>query len=281
MDEVAVSVPTAFEAAPTVEAFLDAPAEVTEPTEPAPAPVKDSMAAKFAALARKERDALAIKQEADTLKAKYVKAEEAIGKKDAIAALEAMGLDFDEALAEYIKRQTPVEEVDPRDAKIAALEAKEEAREKQRLEAEAAAQQSRATDATKHVVGDIQKLIDAAPEFDRVSRIEGSAAEIYEALNIRWAAEGGKSDPVKFIQTNFKEAARILEDHYEAEYRRYAPRSVTASETDSDVGSTAIEDSRQPRTLTNSTISGQTRPVVERAMSPDEALEMVLAELKR
>ena len=276
--------PSIEEFMPEVAAATEAPAAETEPAAETPPAVEEPprkpKAAEFSALAKKERALLNDRKELDATRAKYSKAEEAVSKKDAIAALESLGLNFDEALQAYIDRQTvSAEPDDPVAARITALETEIASRKAADELAKIEAAKVTQTQAAQTVISEIGKLIAANAEtFDRVSRFEDSAEKIYDALSMHWVETGGQGDAKQFIEQNFQKAAKILEDHYESEYQRLTPRARKT-----EIAEVELARDPRPRTLTNDTITGQTRVTQASSLpfSYDEALADALASLKR
>ena len=271
---------TTSTAIPSIEEFLEPAVETpaaAAPVEAVAEAPKRPKAAEFAAIARKERELLDGRKELETSRAKYTKAETAVANKDAIAALEALGLNFDDALAAYIEKQSATPAAEPVDEEKAALIADVATLKAERAAAKASANKASDERNNQAVVSEISKLIEASADtLDRVSRFPDSATKIYDALSIHWTETGGKGDAKIFIEQNFAKAARMLEDHYASEYQRLAP---SAQKTNS-VEAEAVKDSR-PRTLTNDAISGQSRVAApSSSMTIEDALQDALASLK-
>lgn len=172
-----------LDAQDAAESAETAPAEpeAEKPTE-TEAEKKDSLSARFAALARKEQR---IVEEKRALKAERAKIEEfnkrlALAQSDPLAFLEANGLDYEKLTRAYLSKDVPAtveDKVEELRAQLAAREAAEKAEREQRQKAEAESLRAQAIAEERQILAEMVKTSkDAYPlssewETDEVVRV--------------------------------------------------------------------------------------------------------------
>ena len=259
----------------------------------------DKMASRFAALTRKEKE---LQRKAQEHKAREEKLsqlaqiEEAL-QKDPLGLLQKYGHSY-ESLTEFVLTEgklTPEKRLEKLEK---SLQEEREAKQKAEEEAKAAAQKAEQEKAVQHFQGECQKVIDENPDAYEFSRLEENAlplmyqvAEEHFLQNVRLH---GADHAMKNL-LSAKEAADLIEAHYEEHYLKLANTKKLQSKLSSLTNPAPAEESskitngheaiiskeKRPTTLTNAQQAQGTVPRKDPSeMTREEALEYAASLLR-
>lgn len=249
--------PALVEGAPVVE---EAKKEVEKPAEK---PLPDRIAKSFEDLAREKAAFREEKAQFSTGQAKAMT--EAATKKDAMALLAAAGISWADAARQVLEgsgakppqRKAEPDEPDPRDARLAALEAE--------------IQGNKANAMRAKVLTDVRTLVGGNPKFKHVAGLEAEQAVIEYIEN--YHAQTGEL-PGENLAESLEIATEAVETHLAKEATRWAKVLTTGTGVatkDVKPAVPAVGVVSQVKTLTNNSGSGpKTAPIPPKKPKTEE-----------
>jgi hypothetical protein len=236
---------------------------------------EDRFAPKFAALTKREREILKKEQSISEREKQFKEYEtkRARAKEDPAAALEALGLTYEEITEHYISGKNP-EKVRLRQIERELREAKE-AREREQQESQQKQVQKQIDDFKSNLTAEVKQ---AGEQFELVNHF-GAYDLVYNVMD-EWYREKGEILPVA-------KAAEMVEKHCELEIQKYknlkkmrgmfTPSEPPAAPTESNPTEPANSEAERivrTNTLTNAQSSTGTDAGSSRLTSREEDLKM-------